>query len=317
MDKELKIGVSACLLGDEVRFNGGHCRQRYITDTLSDYATFEKVCPETAIGMGIPRETVRLEKDEAGMLRMVAPKSREDYTDAMRAHCQDWVKTMDTLDLDGFVFKKDSPSCGVFRVKIYTNGQPAERRGTGLFANAVKEALPELPIEEEGRLCDPVLRENFVARMFAFRRLKDLFAQDWTRKDIVDFHSKEKLLLMAHSPQGYKDLGRLVASIADYTPDVFRVTYTKAFMEAMTARSSKGRHANALMHMAGFIKKQLTSDGRQELKETIEDYRQGLVPLAVPMTLLRHMLRRFNQPYLLQQSYLNPTPHSLGLRSHV
>lgn len=316
-DQKLKIGISACLMGDEVRFNAGHCRYRFVTDTLSDYATFRKVCPETAIGLPVPRETMRLEKDADDIIHMVAPKSGLDHTTSMTNFAQDWTGSMHKLDLDGFIFKKDSPSCGVFRVKVYRNGQPAERRGTGLFADAVQKANPDLPVEEEGRLSDPVLRENFIERLFAYRRVKDLFAQDWARKDVVEFHSKEKLLLMAHSPEGYKELGRMVAAIADYEPDAFETTYTTAFMAAMNTKSSKGRHTNALMHMAGYLKKQLSPEGREELNGSIQDYYNGIVPLAVPVTLLRHMLRRFDENYLLQQSYLAPTPHELALRSHV
>ncbi|MDV7340263.1 DUF523 and DUF1722 domain-containing protein [Terasakiella sp. A23] len=317
MDQKLNIGVSSCLLGEEVRFNGGHCRDRFLTDKMNTFASFTPTCPEMAINMGVPRESVRLERDETGRITMRAPKSRADYTNDMEAFSKDWIEKVDMLDLDGYVFKKNSPSCGVFRVKIYENNQPAERRGTGMFAKAVMDRLPELPVEEDGRLNDPLLRENFVERCFAFRRVKDLFQQGWTRKDVVAFHSREKLLLMAHSPKLYKELGRLVATIKTYDRDEFKIIYIKSFMECMNHKSSKGKHANALFHMAGYLKSKLTSVGRLELNKTIEDYRNGLVPLVVPMTLISHMIRRFDELYLAQQSYLTPHPDSLALRNHT
>ncbi|WP_417782600.1 YbgA family protein [Terasakiella pusilla] len=318
MDQKLNIGVSSCLMGQEVRFNGGHCRNRFLTDAIAEYANFKPICPEVSINMSIPRETVRLEREESGRIHMRAPKSREDYTDRMEQFATDWTKNLEEKDLDGFVFKKDSPSCGVFRVKIYENGQPAERRGTGLFAKAVIKALPELPVEEEGRLCDPVLREIFVERCFAYRRVKDLFARvDWSRKDVVNFHSREKLLLMAHSPGQYKALGKLVAEIKSHPRDVFKEKYIKTFMTCMNDKPSKGRHANALMHMAGYLKNKLSAQGRQELARSIDDYRAGIIPLIVPMTLLGHMIRRFDEMYLAQQTYLSPHPYQLSLRNHT
>ncbi|NVJ92659.1 MAG: DUF1722 domain-containing protein [Methylocystaceae bacterium] len=316
MDQKLKIGVSACLMGQEVRFNGGHCQNYFLRDTVSQYADFVPTCPETAIGMGIPREAVRLEYDENENVRMRAPKSDTDFTEAMTNHAKNWCDQLTALDLDGFVFKKNSPSCGVFRVKIYKNDHPAERRGTGLFAKAIMDKYPELPVEEDGRLSDPVLRENFMIRVFAFRRVKDLFAKGWSRKDIIEFHSREKILLMAHSPKIYKVLGRIVGNIANYSREKFQFVYIKTFMTGMNTKSSKGRHHNALSHMAGYLKDHLTAAGRQELNDTITSYRKGVVPLIVPVTLMGHMLRRFNETYLLQQTYLSPHPYEMALRNH-
>ncbi|SCA56560.1 conserved hypothetical protein [Candidatus Terasakiella magnetica] len=316
MDQKLNIGVSACLMGQEVRFNGGHCQNHFLRTTVAEYASFFPTCPEVAIGMGIPRETVRLEYDENENVRMRAPKSGEDYTETMNAYAKDWSDQLDQLDLDGFVFTKNSPSCGVFRVKIYKNDQPAERRGTGLFAKAIMDKFPELPVEEDGRLSDPVLRESFITRIFAFRRVKDLFFENWTRKDVIEFHSREKYLLMAHCPKTYRELGRVVGNMATYTREEFHMIYLKTFMTGINNKASKGRHHNALTHMAGYLKNHLSKEGRQELANTIDSYRQGFIPLSVPMTLISHMLRRFNENYLLQQTYLSPHPHEMALRNH-
>ncbi len=317
MNQKIKIGVSACLMGEEVRYNGGHCQNHFLKDTVSQYATFVSTCPEAAIGMGVPREAVRLEYDQDENTRMLAPKSGKDFTEKMEAYAKDWSCMVDELDLDGFVFKKNSPSCGVFRVKIYKNDHPAERRGTGLFAKAIMERYPELPVEEDGRLSDPVLRESFMVRVFAFKRVKSLFHKSWTRKDVIEFHSREKLLLLAHSPRSYRELGQLVGNIADYSREEFQITYLKTFMEAVNTRASKGRHQNALSHMAGYLTKRLTSEGRRELKETIDSFRNGIVPLIVPITLISHMLRRYDETYLLKQSYLSPHPHQMALRNHT
>ena len=316
MDKKLKIGVSACLMGQEVRFNGGHCQNHFLRDKVSQYAEFHATCPETAIGMGVPREAVRLQYDDDGTVRMYAPKSGTDYSDQMTAYAKDWSAQMSSLDLDGFVFKRNSPSCGVFRVKVYKNNQPAERRGTGLFAKEITERYPELPVEEDGRLSDPHLRESFMVRVFAFRRVKDLFEEGWKRSDVIAFHSREKFLLMAHCPKTYRELGRIVGNISTYSREEFQVVYVKTFMAGINARASKGRHHNALTHMAGYLKDRLSVDGRKELAETINSYREGLLPLSVPMTLISHMLRRFDETYLLQQTYLAPHPHEMALRNY-
>jgi uncharacterized protein YbgA (DUF1722 family)/uncharacterized protein YbbK (DUF523 family) len=317
MDQKLKIGVSACLLGQEVRFNAGHCQNDFLTKNLAPYVEFTPFCPEAAIGMGIPREAVRLVYDDDARIHMIAPKSNTDFTDKMETYSHDQSDSLHKLDLDGYVFKKDSPSCGVFRVKIYTDKQPTERKGRGLFAKAIIAKYPELPVEEDGRLSDPILRENFMERIFAFRRVKDLFKTEWTRKEIVDFHSCEKLLLMAHSPKLYKEIGQLVAHIADYSRDEFKTIYIKTFMTAINTRSTKGRHHNTLSHMAGYLKKKLSPESHHELLNSIDEYRKGIVPLIVPITLLRHLLRRFEETYLLQQSYLSPHPHEMALRNHV
>jgi uncharacterized protein YbgA (DUF1722 family)/uncharacterized protein YbbK (DUF523 family) len=314
---EICIGVSACLMGQEVRYNGGHARDRYLVETLADFMTLIPVCPEEELGMGTPRETVRLVGESASP-RMVGSKSGKDWTVGMNRYSAKRVRELDAEDLCGFVFKKNSPSCGVFRVKVYTDsGHPATPPGRGLFAAEYARRFPLAPIEEEGRLHDPGLRENFLERVFAYRRLKDLFTGRWKRGAVIDFHSREKYLMMAHSPQGLKDLGQLTARIKDHKPAEFRDAYMKSYMEIMTLKATTRKHANALQHMAGYLRDHLSAEERKRVLAVIEDFRKELVPLIVPMTLLRHYIEMHEVAYVNNQTYLNPHPRELMLRNHV
>ncbi len=313
---EIRVGVSHCLLGANVRYDGAHARDRYLTDVLAEHFTLVPVCPEAEVGMGIPRETVRLEGDAAAP-RMVAPKSGADWTDRMNAYSARRVRELAADDLCGFVFKKNSPSCGVFRVKLHPEKGMPRRDARGLFAAEFAARNPLLPIEEEGRLCDPVLRENFIARVFALHRLKALFAGRWKRGDVVAFHTREKYLLMAHSPKHYKLLGQLVAAIAEHTPAAFRDLYFEGFMTALAVHATPRRHVNTLQHLAGYLKTLIGDRERRSIMALIEDYRAGLVPLVVPMTLLRHYIELHEVPYVGEQTYLNPHPRELMLRNHV
>ncbi len=313
---EIRIGVSRCLLGDAVRYDGAGARDRYLTDVLAEHFTLVPVCPEVEVGMTTPRETVRL-AGEAEAPRMVAPKSGADWT----ARMNDWAgrraRELAGDDLCGFVFKKNSPSCGVFRVKLYPEQGLPKRQGRGLFAAEFMRRHPLVPVEEEGRLNDAVLRENFIERVFALHRLKALFAGRWTRGDVVAFHSREKYLLMAHSPKHYKELGQLVAAVAQHTPAAFRDAYLAGFMAGLEAHATPRRHANALQHLAGYLRKVIGEPERKRILALIEDYRAGLVPLVVPMTLLRHYIELNDVPYVGEQTYLNPHPRELMLRNHV
>ena len=313
---EIRVGVSHCLLGANVRYDGAHARDRYLTDVLAEHFTLVPVCPEAEVGMGIPRETVRLEGDPEAP-RMVAPRSGADWTARMNAYAARRVRELAQDELCGFVFKKNSPSCGVFRVKLYGDKGPPQRQGRGLFAAEYARRNPLVPIEEEGRLNDPVLRENFIERVFALHRLKGLFAGRWKRGEVVAFHSREKYLLMAHSPKHYKQLGQLVAAVADHTPAAFRDLYMEGFMAALAAHATPRRHVNALQHLAGYLRTVIGEPERKRILALIEDYREGLVPLVVPMTLLRHYVELNEVPYVGEQTYLNPHPRELMLRNHV
>jgi uncharacterized protein YbgA (DUF1722 family)/uncharacterized protein YbbK (DUF523 family) len=314
--RPLRIGVSSCLLGEQVRWDGQHKRDAFLAGRLAAYAAYVPVCPEVELGLGVPRETIRLERRD-GEVRLVAPRSGRDLTEDMRRYAGRRVAALEREDLDGYVLKKDSPSCGMERVRVWGGRGAPSRDGAGAFARALRERLPLLPIEEEGRLHDDALREAFVERAFAYRRLKDLLRGRWTLGQLVAFHAREKLLLLAHDPAAYRRLGPLVAR-AKGRPraDVAR-EYGAGFMGALARLATRGTHVNALQHAAGFFKDALAADERAELAEVIADYRRGLVPLVVPITLVRHHVRRAGVEWLRGQTYLEPHPKELMLRNHA
>ena len=312
----IRLGVSSCLLGSPVRYDGGHKRDRFVTDQLGEFVEWVPVCPEVEAGLGLPRPSMRLVRiGEA--LRMREIRSEADHTQRMERFSHRRARALRSLELCGYVLKKDSPSCGFQRVKVYSETGMPKREGVGLFARALQQALPHLPVEDEGRLHDPKLRENFIERVFAYRRLRSLFAKRWTHGQVVAFHTAHKLELMAHSPAAYRTLGRLVAAVHDAPRAEFRERYEAGFMEALAKMASRGRNTNVLQHAAGYFKKRLDSAGRSELAAVIEDYSAGLIPLIVPITLVRHHARHFDAAYLDGQVYLQPHPKELMLRNHV
>ena len=315
-DVAVRIGISACLLGQAVRFDGGHKRDRFLTDTFGRFVEWVPVCPEVEAGFGTPRETMRL-TDMDGRLRLLTVRTHADLTDRLDAYTKRRVDELGVEDLSGYVLKSDSPSCGLERVKVYGRSTAPRRAGTGLFAAQLRRRYPFLPLEEEGRLTDPRLRENFVERVFAYRRVRDLFARRWTAAGLVAFHTAHKLTLMAHSPAAYRSLGRLVAQRQQLPRPELEARYVDGFMGALTTMATPPRHANVLQHIAGYFKTQLDRREKAELAETIDDYRTGLTPLVVPMTLIRHFVRRHDVVYLSQQVYLEPHPKELMLRNHV
>ena len=266
--------------------------------------------------MGTPREPIRL-MDEHGVIRLLTVKTGIDHTAAMTAYSSRKVTELAAEDLCGYVLKKDSPSCGMTRVKVYRNKEPGKPIGVGLFAQALLTRFPHLPVEEEGRLADPRLRENFVERLFGYRRLRDLFEPRWTIGDLVRFHTAHKLVLLAHSTRAYTRLGRLVADAKSADRGALLAGYTAGFMSALAKIATPQRHTNVLQHMAGYLKKSLDAASRAELRAAIEDYRLGLVPLIVPVTLIRHHVRVRDVTYLAGQVYLAPHPKELVLRNHV
>lgn len=315
-ERPIRLGVSSCLLGNEVRFDGGHKRDRFVTDLLGRFVEWVPVCPEVEVGMDTPRPALRLVRDEDGV-RMVEIKSGHDHTRAMQRYSVQRVRELAALELCGYVLKKDSPSCGMTRVKVYGSEGTATRQGSGLYASILMQAYPSLPFEDEGRLNDPKLRENFIERVFAYRRLGDLFRGRWTRGEVVAFHTAHKLQLMAHSTVSYRELGRLVAALKQTPRAVFREAYEVGFMRALTHMASRGRNANVLQHAAGHLKAYLDSAARNELADLIHDYRNELVPLVVPITLIGHHVRRHGIDYLKGQVFLEPHPRELMLRNHV
>jgi uncharacterized protein YbgA (DUF1722 family)/uncharacterized protein YbbK (DUF523 family) len=309
-DDRPRLGISACLVGDQVRFDGGHKRDPFLADILSPHVCWVRVCPEVEVGMGTPRETLRLERRDDGPIRMVTTRTGLDHTDAMSAWARSRLTELERERLCGYVLKKDSPSCGMERVKVFGASGLAERTGRGIFAEALLRRFPNLPVEEEGRLSDPRLRENFIERVFAYQRLQRFFAGRWTTGRLVEFHTSHKMALLSHSTAAYRELGRFVASAAGMPRAELRAEYESRFMRTLTLMATPRRHANALAHMAGHLKKQLDGPSRQELAATIDEYRRGLVPLVVPITLVRHHARLHDVTYLLGQTYLEPR-HSL------
>ena len=313
----IRLGISTCLLGERVRYDGGHKLDHFLADTLGRYVEWVPVCPEVEIGLPIPREAVRLVGDPAGP-RLIAPKSGADYTDTMRTWAVKRLEELAETGLCGFVFKKDSPSSGLFRVRVYDQHGNPSRTGTGIFPRAVMQRFPLLPLEEEGRLNDLPLRENFIERVFAYYRWTEMLKRDPTPGGLVRFHTAHKLTLMAHSPKHYTEMGRLVAKAGTIPWDELSATYGALFMEGLALLGTRRKHVNVLQHLMGYLKKDLSSDDKQELLGLIEDYRTELVPLVVPMTLLKHHLRRHAVPeWVWQQVYLNPYPKELMLRNHV
>ena len=315
MSATIKIGVSSCLLGERVRYDGGHKHNDYITDILGGYFSFVPVCPEVGCGLPIPREAMRLEGDPEAP-RLLTRQSRIDLTAQMQAFCEAKVLELKKEDLCGFIFKKDSPSSGLFRVKVYNNGM-AVKNGRGLFAAAVAKNFPLLPMEEEGRLNDAPLRENFIERVFSYRRWKDFLASTPTLGKLVEFHTAHKLLMMAHSPDYYRQMGVLVAHGKELAaPELFR-RYEALLMQGLTLHATAAKNTNVLQHIMGYFKKELAAEEKAELLEVISQYHAHLLPLIVPLTLLKHYVRKYDEPYLRSQIYLSPHPAQLMLRNHV
>jgi uncharacterized protein YbgA (DUF1722 family)/uncharacterized protein YbbK (DUF523 family) len=313
-----RLGVSACLLGEEVRYNGGHKRDRFLTDVLGPYVSWVPVCPEVEIGLGTPRPAIRLVQIGIGEeTRLVAPDSGADHTVAMRTYAEQRVAELAGMALSGYVLKKDSPSCGMERVKVYgEQGMPA-KEGRGLFAEALLRLLPELPVEEEGRLNDPALRENFVSRIFAYDRFQREERAGWTRASLTRFHERHKFLLMARNQAGMRRLGRLLGSASrEVRAEDLARDYLRGFTMVLSRPASRRGHTNVLQHLAGFVSDGLDGADREELTRAIETYRRGLLPLIVPITLLRHHTRRQEIAYLADQVYLEPHPYELMLLNH-
>ena len=317
-----RVGISRCLLGEEVRYDGGHKRDAFLVDTFGRHVEWVPVCPEVEMGMGTPREPIHLVAARDGLpsgenrVRLIGVTSARDWTKDMDRWRRDRIRELARADLAGYVVKKDSPSCGLERVRVH-GPRGVTRTGRGLFAQALVEAMPNLPIEDEGRLHDPQLRENFVERVFAYQRLSRFFSGRWSIGGLVAFHTAHKLLLLAHSRQAYTALGRVVARATGIARGEVAALYQRAFMDALRRIATPGRHADVLQHIVGHFKRRLDDESRHELLVAIEDHRNGVVPLIVPITLIRHHVRQHGVEYLAGQVYLQPHPHELGLRNHT
>lgn len=307
---KIRVGISACLLGQTVRFDGGHKRSPFCAETLARYFDYLPVCPEMAIGLGSPRPALRLVRQDDG-IRMQASNGQFDVTDQMIAYSRQQVSEMNGIS--GYILCAKSPSCGMERVRIYS-AQGSAKEGTGLFAHALMTALPLLPVEEEGRLNDPVLRENFVTRVFAYHDWQQLQAQGLTAARLIAFHARYKYLVMAHRPTAYRALGRLLGTLKGQALPAVADLYISQLMQALRQPSNRKGHTNVLQHLQGYFKRQLSMPQREELTTVIRHYRSGELPLLAPITLLRHYLREFPNDYLANQVYLAPHPAELGLR---
>lgn len=312
--EKIPIAISSCLLGQEVRYDGGHKHNAYITQTLGNYFEYTALCPEVAIGLGIPRPTIQLVQVDGEVRVRGSQDPQLDVTEQLQAYAHSVVSLL--ADFCGYIFKKSSPSCGVERVKVYKNGQPIAS-GRGAYASEIMQALPELPVEEEGRLMDPVLRENFIERVFVYQRWQHLRRNGITAAGLVQFHSEHKFTLLAHSETTYRELGRLIADVGSAEPATVAHEYIRRLMQALSKPATRKTHTNVLMHLMGYVKDSLTGEDKQELLEILEKYRLGQVPLIVPVTLLKHYLRRFPDEYMQRQVYLNPHPEELMLRNSL
>lgn len=318
MSNFIKIGASACLLGEQVRWNGVGALDKYITETLGNYFEFTPICPEVGCGMPIPREPVRLVGDPENP-RIVGRKSGEDWSSRMRAWGKQTLDDLEKRNLCGFIFKAKSPSSGPFRIKVYPEegGQPVSYSGVGFFARMFMDRFPLLPIEDDGRLHDPRLRENFIERVFVFRRWRDMLTDGPTMGGLVNFHTRHKMLIRSHDVQSYRELGKLVAEGKRLGLPALLDKYLTVLTRTLTLKTTPKKHADVLQHIMGHFKKQLSGDEKLELLEIIANYKDGLVPLIVPVTLLNHFVRKYGNEYLAAQHYLNPHPLELKLRNHA
>lgn len=315
MKQKIKIGISSCLLGNNVRYDGGHKLDHYLRDTLGQFLEWVPVCPEVECGLPVPREAMSLAGDP-DRPRLVTRSTGIDHTDRMQRWAKKKLIDLEKLDLCGFVFKARSPSSGMQRVKVYSESGKSFRMGSGMFAKAFMERFPFIPVEDEGRLQDPGIRENFIERVFVYGRWQQLMAKGRTR-DLIAFHAAHKYLILSHSSKHLRELGILVSNGKKYRRSVLFNTYFQVLAEGLKLTATKKKHRNVLQHMAGHFKKQLSSEEKQELQDVIKKYHLGLVPLIVPVTLIKHYVIKYEEHYLKQQYYLNPHPVELMLRNHV
>jgi uncharacterized protein YbgA (DUF1722 family)/uncharacterized protein YbbK (DUF523 family) len=316
MNGKIRLGISSCLLGNKVRYDGGHKLDRFLTETLGPWVEYVPVCPEVECGMPVPRESMRLEGNPE-CPRLVTTRTKIDKTDQMTLWARKRTVELEKEKLSGFIFKSGSPSSGMERVKVYDrNGMPS-RKGSGIFAREFMKRFPLLPAEDDGRLNDPALRENFIERVFALARWRKVLDGRKNLGSLVEFHTRHKLLILSHSTKAYRETGKLVAHSKEIPIEELFVQYEESLLRALRLIATTKKNTNVLMHMAGYFKKQLTPDEKKELVDTIDLYREGFVPLAVPLTLVNHYVRKYSQTYLKQQYYLNPHPAELKLRTQV
>jgi uncharacterized protein YbgA (DUF1722 family)/uncharacterized protein YbbK (DUF523 family) len=313
---KITLGISSCLLGNKVRYDGGHKLDQFLAGTLGRYVDWVPVCPETACGLGIPREIMALE-GAPGSPRLRTVWTGIDHTARLQKWARGEMKVLADIDISGFVFKARSPSCGLRDAKVFDAKCRVRSRGPGLFARAFMDTFPLLPVEDEGRMHDPGLRENFIERAFVYRRWREYIKEGGSLRSLVAFHTDHKYLIMAHSQKHYSALGKMVAGAKKMRRSELHANYLGTMMEGLQLLATPKKNTNVLQHMAGYFKDKLSADEKKELPEVITNYHDGLVPLIVPITLLRHYVRKYEEEYLARQFYLNPHPLELMLRNHV
>jgi uncharacterized protein YbgA (DUF1722 family)/uncharacterized protein YbbK (DUF523 family) len=314
--EKIKIGISTCLLGEKVRYDGGHKLDRYITETLGQYFDYVSVCPEVEYGLPIPRESLRLVGDPASP-RLLTTRTGVDHTEGMSRWADRRLEDLDHEGLSGFIFKSRSPSSGLKGVKVYTPSGMPSHSGVGVFAAAFTRRNPLIPVTDDGRLHDPGLRETFIDSVFVYRRWQEFLKKGGRAGDLVALHTDLKLLILAHSPRHYSTLGQLVAKAGSANAEELRDSYVSLLMEGLQRQATTSKNTHVLLHSVGYFKKQLTSDEKGELLEIIAVYQKGYVPLIVPITLINHYIRKYQEPYLKRQFYFSPSPVELMLRNHA
>jgi uncharacterized protein YbgA (DUF1722 family)/uncharacterized protein YbbK (DUF523 family) len=316
VEDKIRLGISTCLLGENVRYDGGHKRDRFIIETVGQFVEFVPVCPEVECGLPVPRESMHLAGNPESP-RLVTTRTKNDHTERMVNWARKRVGELEKENLCGFIFKSNSPSSGMERVKVYNDHGMAQKIGVGMFARAFMDHFPLIPVEEDGRLHDIRLRENFIELIFALKRWRELLDHHQSRGKLVAFHTQHKLLILSHSQKHSTIVGKLVAEAKNIPAEQLYSQYQMFFMEALRLKTTIKKNINVLQHMMGYFKRQLSADEKQELLETIDLYRSEYIPLIVPVTLIKHYVRKYDQTYLQQQLYLNPHPLELKLRNHA
>ena len=312
---KIPVGISSCLLGEKVRYDGGHKNNSYIGKTLGQYFDLQAFCPELAIGLGIPRKPIRLSRKGSNVIRCIPVDNPEpDFTEALAKSAND--KKQWHSKLCGYILKKDSPSCGMERVKVWDDVMPI-REGVGIYAGQMMENVPYLPVEEEGRLGDAVLRENFIQRVFIMRRWFQLKEEGLTLNELLKFHARHKLIVMSHNQNRYRELGKLLAAARKDNVEEVAAEYLLKLMSALKIPATRGNHVNVLQHIQGYLKKPLDKEDKLELTETVNKYRLGQLPLIVPITLLNHFFRKHPDEYIANSWYMNPYPEEMSLQNHI
>jgi uncharacterized protein YbgA (DUF1722 family)/uncharacterized protein YbbK (DUF523 family) len=315
MDK-IKLGISSCLLGEKVRFDGGHKLDHYIRETLGRYVDWVPVCPEVGYGLPVPRESMRLVATAAAP-RLITSATGVDHTDGMRRWAGKRLNELEKEDLCGFIFKSGSPSSGMRGVKVYNHSGILSRGGVGIFAGAFMKRFPLTPVEDDVRLQNPSVRENFIERVFVFRSWKEFQGRGGKVRDLASFHTGHKLLILSHSARHCRILDSIIANAKRHRPEKLHFQYISNLMEGLKFPSTPKKNRNVLIHVLGYFKKMISPDEKKELLAMIEKYHEGLVPLIVPITLIKYYVRKYGEQYLARQHYLDPPPGELMLRNQV